>query len=241
MPPPLAVIFDLDDTLCDTTGAMMTALKAVSLSIPAFAGRSPAELHALQLRVMQGLDAQIFSGALDAEQARTRRFERMLSACGDSAPDGAGAAVAYREVYRASFRQTPRAEQLLNALRERGLKIGVLTNYLRDVQRETLEAIGLLPLVDALVTVSDAPPKPHPDSYAAICRALNVTPDRAVMVGDSWPNDVTGAVTAGLRAVWYNPSGQPAPAQTAHAQMPHAVLTSFLPLETALATLLHKT
>ena len=233
MPPPLAVIFDLDDTLCDTTGAMLAALEAVSLITPAFADRSPAELYALQVRVMQGLDTQIFSGALNAQQARARRFELMLSACGDPAPDGAGTALAYREVYRASFRQTPGAQQLLNALQECGLKIGVLTNYLREVQQETLEAIGLLPLVDALVTVSDAPPKPHAGSYAAICAALSVSPGQAVMVGDSWPNDVAGAVRAGLRAVWYNPSGQAAPAG-----VPHAVLTSFLPSETALATLL---
>lgn len=53
VPTPLAVIFDLDDTLCDTTGAMLAALEAVSNRTPAFAGRSPTELHALQIRVMQ--------------------------------------------------------------------------------------------------------------------------------------------------------------------------------------------
>ena len=233
MPPPLAVIFDLDDTLCDTTGAMLAALEAVSLRTPAFAGRSPAELHALQVRVMQGLDARIFSGALTAQQARARRFELMLTECGDPAPDGAGTALAYREVYRASLRQTPGAQQLLNLLRERGLKIGVLTNYLREVQQETLETIGLLPYIDALVTVSDAPPKPHAGSYEAICAALSVSPGQAVMVGDSWPNDVEGAVAAGLRAVWYTPSGQAAPAD-----VPHATLAGFLPPESALATLL---
>ena len=233
MSPPLAVIFDLDDTLCDTTGAMLAALKAVSLRTPAFTGRSPAELHALQTRVMLGLDAQIYSGALTAQQARTRRFELMLTECGDPAPDGVGTALAYREVYRASFRQTRGAGQLLKALREGGLRIGVLTNYLREVQQETLEAIELSSLIDVLVTVSDAPPKPHPGSYAAICKALDVTPDQAVMVGDSWPNDVAGAVRAGLRAVWYNPSGHTAPAG-----VPHAVLASLLPAETALTTLL---
>lgn len=233
MPPPLAVVFDLDDTLCDATGAMLTALEAVSLRTPAFADRSPAELHALQIHVMQGLDAQIFSGALNASQARTRRFELMLSACGDPAPDGASAALAYREVYRASFRQTRGAGQLLKALREGGLRIGVLTNYLREVQQETLEAIGLSPLVDALVTVSDAPPKPHLGSYAAICKALDVTPDRAVMVGDSWANDVAGAVSAGLRAVWYAPVGQQAPAD-----VPHRRLNSYEPLQQALEVIL---
>ncbi len=233
MPSPLAIIFDLDDTLCDTTGAMLAALEAVSLRTPAFAGRSPAELYALQARVVQGLDAQIFAGALTAQQARVRRFELMLSACGDPAPDGAGTALAYREAYRASFRQTPGAEHLLNALRERGLRVGVLTNYLREVQRETLEAIGLLPLVDALVTVSDAPPKPHAGSYEAICAALSVSPGQAVMVGDSWSNDVAGAVRAGLRAVWYVPADIEAPADVLHRR-----LGAYEPLNHALEVML---
>ena len=33
----------------------------------------------------------------------------------------------------------------------------------------------------------------------------------AVMVGDSWANDVAGAVNAGIRAIWFNPDRQPAP------------------------------
>ena len=83
------------------------------------------------------------------------------------------------------------------------------------------------------MTVSDAPPKPHLGSCAAICKALNVTPDRAVMVGDSWANDVTGAISAGLRAVWYAPVGQQAPAD-----VPPRQLNSYEPLQQALEMIL---
>ena len=118
--------------------------------------------------------------------------------------------------------------------RRRGLKVGVLTNHLREVQLEVLRAVQLLPALDALVTVSDAPPKPHPGSYRAACGALGVPPRQAVMVGDSWDNDVAGAVTAGLRAVWYAPAGAEAPEES----VPHRRLHSHEPLEHALQVLL---
>jgi putative hydrolase of the HAD superfamily len=233
MSPVQAVIFDLDDTLCDTTGAMLSALGVLSAQVPAFAVRTPAELHALQRRIMQGLDEQVFSGELNAEQARSRRFALMLSELGDHSTDNKAVALAYRASYRSGFRQLAGAGALIGALRECGLRVGVLTNYLREVQLETLEAIGLLPHLDAVVTVSDAPPKPHPDSYHAACAALKVAPQQAVMVGDNWHNDVAGAVQAGLRAVWYAPKDQIAPADVSHGR-----LGSYEPLDAAIEVLL---
>jgi FMN phosphatase YigB (HAD superfamily) len=47
--------------------------------------------------------------------------------------------------------------------------------------------------------------------FAAALRALSAEPGDAVMVGDSLPNDVDGALAAGLRAVWVNRAGAPLP------------------------------
>jgi putative hydrolase of the HAD superfamily len=199
--PPRAVLFDLDDTLFDAARSMLDALTVMQSSFPAFGHLTPTDLLALQRRTMLKLDPLVFAGELDARQARVRRFELMLSECGDPAPDGEAAQLAYRAAYRASFREVAGAGALLRALRGQGVRVGVLTNYLREVQLDTLEVTGLLPHVEALVTVSEAPPKPHPGSYAAACAALGVPAAQTVMVGDSWPNDVAGAVAAGLQAV----------------------------------------
>lgn len=230
MPTPRAIIFDLDDTLCDTQGSMLIALEAVSLVTPAFAGLRPAELYAMQTRIMKTLEVQAYSGELRPQEVRVRRFELMLAELGHPSEGGSAAAGRYREAYRASFRQLAGAGALLAAVKARGLLVGVLTNYLREVQLEVLEAIGLLPYLDALVTVSDAPPKPHPGSYRAVCEALGVLPQQAVMVGDNWNNDVAGAVEAGLRAVWYAPAEAIAPEES----VPHRRLNSYEPLEQAL-------
>jgi phosphoserine phosphatase len=51
--------------------------------------------------------------------------------------------------------------------------------------------------------------KPGREIFAHTLEVLGVTPDRAVMVGDSLERDVEGALAAGLRAVWLNRHGRP--------------------------------
>lgn len=57
----------------------------------------------------------------------------------------------------------------------------------------------------------DGARKPDPAFYLSLQQRLGVHPSELVMVGDSYRIDVSGAVMAGWRAVWYNPSGQTAP------------------------------
>ena len=38
------------------------------------------------------------------------------------------------------------------------------------------------------------------------------------MVGDSWAADVIGACDAGIRAIWFNPLGKPAPDPSARVE-----------------------
>lgn len=53
--------------------------------------------------------------------------------------------------------------------------------------------------------------KPELEFFRAIERALGCQPSELVMVGDSFTNDMVGAVRAGWKAVWYNQSGKAAP------------------------------
>ncbi len=87
----------------------------------------------------------------------------------------------------------------------------------RDV-RAALYRVGLDGLVDGVVSSRDVGAR-KPDKVffrAALLRAghagVPLPAHEAVMVGDSWPNDVAGAKAAGLRAVWFNPHGARPPA-----------------------------
>ncbi|WP_425145230.1 HAD family hydrolase [Deinococcus sp.] len=228
-----AVIFDLDDTLFDDLGSTRAGLAGLGRLHPGFAALHPDELLSRHAAAIAQREAQVYAGTLTPQQARIQRFESLLADLGISELDGERAAQHYRSAYRAAYRLNPGVLDLVRAVRGRGLRVGVLTNYAREVQQEKLERIGLTPLIDALLTYDETPPKPDPRSYRAVCAALDVAPQQAVMVGDHWQNDVAGAVAAGLRAVWYNPGSLPAPDGT-----PHTSIQGFVPLGEALAALL---
>jgi membrane-associated phospholipid phosphatase/predicted HAD superfamily phosphohydrolase YqeG len=106
------------------------------------------------------------------------------------------------------------AQEMLRRLRP-DYRLFVATNADDSGERDVLAAlsrVGLDGLVDGVVSSRDVGAR-KPDAVfyrAALLRAgragLPLAPGRAVMVGDSWPNDVIGAQAAGLRAVWLNPS-----------------------------------
>lgn len=53
--------------------------------------------------------------------------------------------------------------------------------------------------------------KPDLRFFKLVETALGVPSSQIAMVGDSYANDVAGAVQAGWRSVWYNPAGMAAP------------------------------
>jgi putative hydrolase of the HAD superfamily len=107
----------------------------------------------------------------------------------------------------------PEAPGLLAGLRERGVKVGVLSNTIwpRDHHEQVFARDGVLGLIDGAVYTSEIPwTKPHPEAFLAAMRAVGVTdPARCVFVGDRLFDDVYGARNAGMRAVYVPHSAIP--------------------------------
>jgi len=116
-----------------------------------------------------------------------------------------GALDAYREYWVQATHTDPEAAPMLATLRERGLRLGILssTPWPGAWHEEWLRRDGVLHLFDACVWSSDlAWTKPHPDAFRAALDALGVAdPSRAVYVGDRPYDDVSGAKAVGMRAV----------------------------------------
>jgi putative hydrolase of the HAD superfamily len=98
----------------------------------------------------------------------------------------------------------PDALDTLRGLRDRGLRIGVLSNTIWSRQRheEIFARDGVLELLDGAVYTSEIPySKPHPEAFRAALRAVKVDePARALYVGDRLFDDVWGAQNVGMRA-----------------------------------------
>ncbi len=105
----------------------------------------------------------------------------------------------------------PDALPCLQALRRKGLAVGVVSNWGKTLPR-VLEALGLEPYVEVAIAAHELGfAKPDPRPFEAALRALGVDPQEALHVGDSLESDVVGAERAGMRALHLVRSGSPAP------------------------------
>jgi FMN hydrolase / 5-amino-6-(5-phospho-D-ribitylamino)uracil phosphatase len=122
----------------------------------------------------------------------------------------------------------PQAAPTLTALRERGLRLGVLstTTWPRAWHEEALHAEGVLELFDGCVWTSELEwTKPHPEAFRAAMDAVGVSdPARCVFVGDRPYDDISGAKGLGMRAVLVPHSDIPATQQVPVDVRPDAVL-----------------
>ena len=209
-----AVIFDLDDTLFDDFSCTRAGLKAVceAHDVPA---PSRERFGVRHNEIIHELSPLVWCGEITPQQARVRRFERLLTEHGIPNPDGEAATSLYRQAYQTAWNLYPHALEVLQTLRERGMKTAVLTNYPSEVQTEKAAALGLIPQLDAFICTDHIPaPKPDARAFHTACTILHSEPPRTLMVGDSLTADVQGALGAGLKALWFNPRNQPGPEGT---------------------------
>jgi putative hydrolase of the HAD superfamily len=112
---------------------------------------------------------------------------------------------AYFEAWDPHTFTDPGAAGLLRGLRERGIKVGVLSNTMwpRDQHERIFSRDGVLELIDGAVYSSEIPwTKPHPEAFRAAMTAIGVSdPQRCVYVGDRPFDDMFGAHRAGMRTV----------------------------------------
>jgi putative hydrolase of the HAD superfamily len=94
----------------------------------------------------------------------------------------------------------------LDALRGRGLKIGLLSNTARDLEL-FVQHHGLA--VDAVLTSRlHGKTKPHEGIFRRMLELLDVAPDEAAMVGDTIEDDIEGARAVGMTAVLVDREGR---------------------------------
>lgn len=123
------------------------------------------------------------------------------------------AVASYLEHWAPTSVARPEARSTLHALRERGLRTGLLSNthWPRGVHEDWLARDGLLDLLDARVYTSDLEyMKPHPAAFTVLLDEIGVAATDAVFVGDRLHDDVWGAKQLGMRGVWIRNDAVPA-------------------------------
>lgn len=137
------------------------------------------------------------------DEHASARLADVLTAVGVDLDDDALAA--YDAWWDPHTLTDPEVPGLFAALRDRGIRIGVLSNTIWPRRRhESIFARDeVLTLIDGAVYTSEiAWTKPHPEAFRAALDAVGVDdPERAVFVGDRLFDDIYGAKAVGMRAV----------------------------------------
>lgn len=118
--------------------------------------------------------------------------------------DVAGALQAYHDAWEPTVAHDPAAVPVLTALKQRGLRTGLLSNthWPRELHERWLADAGLIDLLDVrLYTSAMTHMKPHAQAFRALLDAVGAAPARAVFVGDRLRDDVAGASAVGMRTV----------------------------------------
>lgn len=214
LPPVDAVLFDLDDTLFDHTGAATEALLAWSAQWPG-ATVDPARTLTLWFE----LEAEHYrcyrDGLIDFDTQRRDRLRGFLAAIAPelSPIDDAGASelfTGFLDNYRQHWRIRPDAAGVVERCLDLGLPVGVLTNGQTVQQRAKLDRIGITDPRMQLLATSDLPGhKPDRIVFEIACERLGATPERTLMVGDDLVNDVEGGLAAGLAVLHLRLPGRP--------------------------------
>jgi putative hydrolase of the HAD superfamily len=88
---------------------------------------------------------------------------------------------------------------VLADLRRRDLRLGLISNGQRDLVEFACH--HELDVDVAVGSMSHGRTKPHASIFEAALAALEVAPPEAVMVGDSYADDIEGARALGIRAI----------------------------------------
>ena len=110
-----------------------------------------------------------------------------------------------------AFEAYPDAAPALRALRARGLRLVVVSNW--DVSlHEVLARTGIAPLVHGAISSAElGAAKPHPAIFRHALTLAGVPARAALHVGDSPEDDVAGARAAGIAAALLVRRGAPPP------------------------------
>jgi putative hydrolase of the HAD superfamily len=211
------VLFDFDGTLADTARAEREAWDALAAVIAAHVPElNPRELHERYHSVFEPHWADYLEGRVDFGTYRRNRLREAIAPWAeldDAIFD------AYREEKRRGverLRLFDDARPALQAVRDAGLEVGLLTNGPSELQRRKLAITGLAGEIDAIAISEEiGSAKPQPEAFAIAAGMIGCVPGEVAMVGDSPLYDVAGANAAGCAVVVLVTRGLPVGAEGA--------------------------
>jgi putative hydrolase of the HAD superfamily len=204
-----AVFFDWGNTLCAWAFDPELYLEGHRRGLEAFGLLAPEQERFTEAFGEQVLPRLLCPG--EDEIDYTREVAAVLASLGVPVDDDALERFVRAEnlVWRPRHALEPRVLALLDALRERGRRGGLVSNLFDPphLMRELFAEIGLLERLDAIaISAEVGRRKPSPAIFESALAQAGVVSAEAAMVGDRLREDVGGAQAMGMiaiQATWF--------------------------------------
>jgi FMN phosphatase YigB (HAD superfamily) len=200
-----AVLFDLDDTLHPLRLFVHSGFAAVAAHLEQATGTDRRDALEILTRAATGAN-------------RGRELQVLIAGFG-LPPSILPHLVQLIRDHAPTIQLPPHSLRTLQMLRPHW-RLGIVTNGLPAVQRRKVEALGLVDAVDTIVYAAEHGArggKPERAPFVAALRALGVTADRTVFVGDDEWCDLVGATRVGMRTIFLRDAAHAAPSFRADA------------------------
>jgi putative hydrolase of the HAD superfamily len=207
-----AVLFDAGDTLIRLSGSGEKLLHRAAATL-GVDRPDPDEVAQVWRRVLDrsGTAEELAKGR-DLSNDRHREVWTALydaAGCERLAP-GLSEELYALTVSAESWEAFPDTVPTLKALRDRGLRVGVVSDTGFDL-RPAMDLLGLSPFLDTVVMSFEyGVCKPAATVFRTACDQLRVPPERTLMVGDN-PLTDSGAVSAGMYVFLLPPPARSGP------------------------------
>lgn len=199
-----AVLFDVDDTLFDRKGAQSLVIEIIVKRLPEIFQSLEMEPIRAAFEESDLITTRDFYSGAPSEGLRDKRSRLFLRALGISEDHAGTITDMYVREYPAVNAPMPGARTIVGELSMKYIT-GVVSNGFPDVQYTKLETIGLKQDFACVVLSEEIGiRKPDPGIFLHTASLLKIKPGECLYVGDSYANDVTGAVKAGMAVCWFN-------------------------------------
>ena len=192
-----AVFFDIDDTLLDTSHFAETARQAaIEAMVENGLPLEKDEAYELLKKIIseKGSNYNKHFNVLTKEVLG--KEDPFLIALGMTT---------YHNVKFALLRPFPRTTDILLYLREKGYRLGAISNGITIKQWEKLIRLRIHSFFDSVITSQEIGiEKPNVEIFQEAMKQLNCKAEKSIMVGNKLDIDIMGAVNSGMKAVLAN-------------------------------------
>ncbi len=201
------MLFDLDDTIIDHSYSVKCTLGALWMMNADLRRFSLHEVIGKWRSSFWNYWPSVISGKMSITMSRALRFRDLFRELGISADPEVytDLAIDFDTLYIICVRPVSGAVPLLRELRERGVKVGIVTNTTKEMLHQKMSRCSIDGLVDFAVSVETAGKlKPDPSVFNLALTEGNAKPDETVYIGDTIKYDVMGALFSCIKPIWFN-------------------------------------